>query len=55
MAHNLQAPLPDDLVLEGIRVVLVAPKTEANVGAAARVCGNFEVMVNQSNKLKDSD
>ncbi|GAX85589.1 hypothetical protein CEUSTIGMA_g13004.t1 [Chlamydomonas eustigma] len=41
--HRLNAaPLPDDLVLEGIRIVLVAPKTEANIGAAARACGNFE-------------
>ena len=36
-------PLPGDLVLGGIRVVLVAPKTEANIGAVARACGNFEV------------
>ena len=36
-------PLPSDLALGDIRVVLVAPKTEANIGAAARACGNFEV------------
>lgn len=44
-AGHTAAPrhLPGDLVLGGIRVVLVAPKTEANIGAVARACGNFEV------------
>jgi tRNA G18 (ribose-2'-O)-methylase SpoU len=31
-----------DAVLEDIRVVLVAPKGPANIGAVARVCANFE-------------
>ena len=35
--------MPSDLALGDIRVVLLAPKTEANIGAAARACGNFEV------------
>lgn len=34
--------LPDDLVLGDVRVVLVAPKGEQNIGAVCRVCANFE-------------
>jgi len=30
------------LLLSDVRVVLVAPKTPSNVGAAARACANFE-------------
>ena len=30
-------------LLRDLRVVLVAPTTEANIGAAARCCANFEV------------
>jgi hypothetical protein len=33
----------EPLLLDSLRVVLVAPKTAANIGAVARVCGNFEV------------
>jgi hypothetical protein len=29
-------------VLDHVRVVLVSPKTVGNVGAAARLCANFE-------------
>lgn len=29
-------------LLQSVRVVLVAPKTPANIGAVARVCANFE-------------
>ncbi|GIL89509.1 hypothetical protein Vretimale_1925 [Volvox reticuliferus] len=35
---------PLDLLLSNIRVVLVAPKHEANVGAVARACANFECL-----------
>ena len=35
--------VPDNMALSGLRVVLVAPKTEANIGAVARACGNYEV------------
>lgn len=31
------------LLLQDVRVVLVAPKHAANIGAAARVAANFEV------------
>lgn len=34
--------LPDGAVLDHVRVVLVSPKTVGNVGAAARLCANFE-------------
>lgn len=34
--------MPDGAVLEHVRVVLVAPKFVGNVGAAARLCANFE-------------
>lgn len=40
LAALLQAP---DLLLEGVRVVLVSPKTPANIGAVLRVAENFEV------------
>lgn len=30
-------------ILDSVRVVLVAPKTPANIGAVARCCANFEV------------
>ncbi|EFJ46240.1 hypothetical protein VOLCADRAFT_118107 [Volvox carteri f. nagariensis] len=33
-----------DLLLSDIRVVLVAPKHEANIGAVARACANFECL-----------
>ena len=47
-------PLPSDLVLGDMRVVLVAPKTEANIGAAARACGNFEVDTSLGRDCSDS-
>lgn len=31
------------LLLSGVRIVLVAPKTPANIGAVLRVAANFEV------------
>ena len=34
--------LPHDLLLSDVRVVLVAPKHEANIGAVARAAANFE-------------
>ena len=37
-----QQPLPPDLLLRDLRVVLVAPKHEANIGAVTRCCANFE-------------
>eukprot|EP00882_Tetradesmus_deserticola_P026496 GHRQ01029240.1.p1 GENE.GHRQ01029240.1~~GHRQ01029240.1.p1 ORF type:complete len:360 (+),score=92.79 GHRQ01029240.1:177-1256(+) len=50
-SSRLRARLADDEqlipaeaanVLEQVRVVLVAPKTPANIGAVARACANFE-------------
>ncbi len=41
-SHGTQQGTADP-VLGDVRVVLVAPKTAANVGAAARCCANFEV------------
>ncbi|GLC72152.1 hypothetical protein PLESTF_001212600 [Pleodorina starrii] len=35
---------PADLLLSDIRVILVAPKHEANIGAVARACANFECL-----------
>ncbi len=35
-------PLPPDLLLSNIRVVLVSPKHDSNIGAVARACANFE-------------
>ena len=35
----------EPLLLDDIRVVLVAPKLAANIGATARACANFEVRV----------
>lgn len=37
-----QIPQEAERVLASVRVVLVAPKTPANIGAVARVCANFE-------------
>ncbi|KAG2454033.1 hypothetical protein HYH02_001074 [Chlamydomonas schloesseri] len=36
--------LPRDLLLGDVRVVLVAPKHEANIGAVARAAANFECL-----------
>ncbi|PNW78901.1 hypothetical protein CHLRE_09g393876v5 [Chlamydomonas reinhardtii] len=36
--------LPHDLLLSDVRVVLVAPKHEANIGAVARAAANFECL-----------
>lgn len=38
-----QQLLDEELLLADLRVVLVAPKTEANVGAVCRAMANFEV------------
>lgn len=38
-----QIPAKAAQILESIRIVLVAPKTPANIGAVARCCANFEV------------
>ncbi|KAG2498757.1 hypothetical protein HYH03_003496 [Edaphochlamys debaryana] len=37
-----QSNIPADLLLGDVRVVLVQPKHEANIGAAARAAANFE-------------
>ncbi|GFR45207.1 hypothetical protein Agub_g6602, partial [Astrephomene gubernaculifera] len=37
-------PLHHPLLLSDIRVVLVAPKHPANIGAVARACANFECL-----------
>jgi tRNA G18 (ribose-2'-O)-methylase SpoU len=46
LSFNLQqhSPTPSFTLqlLQSVRVVLVAPKTPANIGAVARVCANFE-------------
>lgn len=43
--------LPEDLLLKDVRVILVSPKTEANVGAVARCCANFEVITSSHNTV----
>jgi tRNA G18 (ribose-2'-O)-methylase SpoU len=47
-SHGYMSPLQishneDSWRLHGLKIVLVAPKGEQNVGAVARVCANFEV------------
>jgi hypothetical protein len=44
VSAEAQHPASSELLLEDIRVVLVAPKLAANIGATARACANFEVM-----------
>ena len=43
MTHPPPHPPPLLPLLEGVRVVLVAPKTASNIGAVLRAADNFEV------------
>jgi tRNA G18 (ribose-2'-O)-methylase SpoU len=43
ISHNEESSNAADWRLQRLKIVLVAPKGEQNVGAVARVCANFEV------------